>query len=119
MQTNFEQVVEAANHLSAEEIQKLGEWVREKEREIIQKNGKNEKIEEKAGKFNLAMKWIEKNQNEFLGKWVCLDGDKLISYGEDGTKVYDEAIAKGIESPFMEFVKEDETHYMGGWEKCR
>ena len=119
MQTTFEKVIETASRLSSEEIHKLGEWVREKEKQNIQKNGGNEKVEEKVRKFNLAMKWIEENRAEYLGKWVCLDGDKLIGFGEDGTKVYNEAIAKGIKSPFMEFVKEEETHYLGGWEKCR
>lgn len=81
-------------------------------------SNKNQKVEEEVRKFNLAMNWIKENRDKYLGKWVCLDGDVLIGYGEDGTKVYNEAKAKGIEIPFMEFVKEEETAYLGGWEGC-
>lgn len=119
MQTTFEKVIETASSLSPEEIHKLGEWVREKERQTNRTNGRNEKIEEEIGKFNLAMKWIADNKKEYLGKWVCLDGNDLISYGEDAVKVYNEAIAKGIEIPFVNEVREEETAYLGGWEACQ
>ena len=118
MQTTYENVIETASRLSAEEIHKLGEWVREKEWRNMQKNRKSENIEEEVRKFNLAMKWIKDNQNEYRGKWVCLDGDKLISYGEDAVKVHREAKNKGIETPFVVEVREEETAYLGGWEAC-
>ena len=119
MQTTFEQVLEAVNHLSAEEIHKLGELVREKETENNNKNRKTENVEEEVRKFNLAMKWIKENRNEYLGKWVCLDGDKLISYGEDAVKVHQEAKRTGITIPFVVEVREEETAYLGGWEACQ
>jgi Family of unknown function (DUF5678) len=118
MQTTIEQVIEAASHLSSKEIHELGKWIREKESLGVKTNAKNAEVEEKIRKFKLAMKWIAENRNEYLGQWVCLDGNQLISCGKDGTKVYQEAIAKRIESPFMEFIKEEDTHYLGGWEKC-
>ena len=119
MQTTYEEVIEAASRLSSEEIHKLGEWIREKESQNVKTNGKNAEVEEEVRKFNLAMKWIRENRDEYLGKWVCLDSDRLISFGEDAVKVYDEAIAKGIEIPFVNEVREEETAYLGGWEACR
>lgn len=51
MPTTFEQVIEAVNHLSAEEIHQLGELVREKETQNSEKaekksknQGRNQKI---------------------------------------------------------------------------
>lgn len=119
MQTTFEEVVEAVNHFSAEEIHKLSELVREKEQQFIEKSAKNGKVEEEIEKFKSAMKWIEDNRADFLGKWVCLDGDNLISFGDDAVKVYDEAIAKGIEIPFVNQIREEEKAYLGGWEACQ
>jgi Family of unknown function (DUF5678) len=119
MQSTIEQVIEAASHLSSKEIHELGKWVRQKESLGVKTNGKNAEVEEEVRKFNLAMKWIKENRDEYLGKWVCLDGDKLISSGEDGVKVYNEAIAKGIEIPFVNEVRVEETAYLGGWEACR
>lgn len=119
MQTTFEQVVEAVHRLSAEEIHKLGVLVREKERQNEEKSEKRARIEEEIRKFNLAMKWIDEHRDKYLGKWVCLDGDRLISFGEDGVEVYNEAVAKGIEIPFVNQVREEEKAYLGGWEACR
>lgn len=73
--------------------------------------------QERNEKFQKALKWIEKNRQEYLGKWVCLDGDKLIASGDDAKKVYAEAKAKGIEIPFIEQVREKEpSAYWGGWD---
>jgi hypothetical protein len=119
MQASYEQVIEAVKHFSDEEIHKLGEFVREKELQNNEKSKKSAKVEEEIRKFNLAMKWIDEHRQEYLGKWICLDGDNLISFGNDGDEVYNQAKRSGIEIPFMELVKEEETAYLGGWEACR
>lgn len=119
MQTTYEQIIEAARQLSPEEIEKLGEWARRQQSAPQESNGKDAEVEEEIKKFNLAMKWIRGRRQEYLGQWVCLDGDRLISSGKDSERVYEDALKQGIKTPFLEFVKEEETHYMGGWEACR
>lgn len=119
MQTTYEQIIEAARQLSPEEIEKLGEWARRQQSAPQESKGKDAEVEEEVRKFNLSMKWIVENRQEYLGKWVCLDGDRLISSGKDSERVYEDALKEGIKAPFLEFVKEEETHYMGGWEACR
>ncbi|MGI8669439.1 MAG: hypothetical protein ACR2J3_06250 [Aridibacter sp.] len=119
MQTNYEQIIEAARRLSPEEIEKLGEWARRQRfvrRESVEKNTD---VEEEVRKFNLAMKWIADNKKEYLGKWVCLDGDELISYGSDAVEVDKEARAKGIKAPFVVEIIEEPEYYGGGIEMCR
>lgn len=34
--------------------------------------------------------WLTKHSREFVGKWVALDGDRLLAAGEDGLDVYRE-----------------------------
>ena len=66
--------------------------------------------------FQLAISWIDEHRDEYLGQWVCLDGNKLIANGPDAKQVYRRAKAKGIKIPFIEQVREDETSpYWGGW----
>ena len=72
---------------------------------------------ERNEKFQKALHWIDENRAEFLGKWVCLDGEMLIAHGADAKQVYDEAKSKGIKIPFIEQVREKETSaYWGGWD---
>ena len=80
---------------------------------------RNAKLEEELRKYKLATQWVEENRDEYIGKWVCLDGDKLISFGEDGVKVHREAKAKGVEIPFVVQVIEEPKFYGGGIEMCQ
>ncbi len=120
MQTTFEQIIEAARHLSPEEIRKLGEWVREQqELQNAESDGGRTELEEELQKYKLATKWIDEHRREYLGQWVCLDGEELISHGEDGVEVHREAKAKGIEVPFVVQIVEEPKYYGGGIERCQ
>ncbi len=113
MTPNFEKVIESIQQLPPIEQEKVLHWLEEKRKPRPTGENWNERVE----KFHSAMRWIDEHRAEFLGKWVCLDGDKLISYGEDAKKVYSEAKAKGIEIPFIEQVREEETApFWGGWD---
>ncbi len=113
MTPNFEKVIESIQQLSLVEQEKVWHWLEEKRkprRVAMDWQERNEK-------FRLAQLWIDEHRREFLGKWVCLDGETLISYGEDAKAVYREARAKGIKIPFIEQVREKETApYWGGWD---
>lgn len=119
MQPTYEQVIEAARQLSPEEIEKLGEWARQQQSVPEIASSKDAAVREEVRKFNLAMEWIREHRQEYLGKWVCLDGDELISYGDGALEVHREAKAKGIKAPFLEHLVEEPKHYIGGWEACR
>lgn len=119
MQTNYEQIIEAARGLSPEEIEKLGEWARRQRFVRRESVKKNTDVEEEVRKFNLAMKWIDEHREEYLGQWVCLDGDELISYGEDALEVHNQAKAKGIKAPFLERIIDEPKHFSDGWEACQ
>ncbi len=113
MTPNFEQVVETIQKLSAAEQEKVLRWLEEKKRPRKSENNWDERTE----KFHLAMRWIDENREKYLGKWVCLDGDKLISSGIEAKEVFAEAKAKGIKIPFIEQVRKEETSpFWGGFD---
>ena len=70
--------------------------------------------QEKSDKLRQAMTWIKAHRAEYAGQWVCLDGDQLISHGSEAKKVYAEADAKNISSPFVEYIEKDNLPF-GGW----
>lgn len=73
--------------------------------------------QERNEKFQKALRWIDEYRAEYLGKWVCLDGETLIAHGADAKQVYAEAKSKGIKIPFIEQVREKEPSvYWGGWD---
>lgn len=59
--------------------------------------------------------WVEAHREEFLGQWVALDGAKLVAHGTEARAVYDEARARGIESPYLDQVLPTVDAYVGGW----
>ncbi|MFN7949167.1 MAG: hypothetical protein U0Z53_27685 [Blastocatellia bacterium] len=59
--------------------------------------------------------WLNQHWREYLGQYVCLEGDRLVSSGADGRRVFAEARAAGIEVPFMVRVEDPTAPQMGGW----
>lgn len=123
MTPTFEQAVEMARNLPPADFEKFIEWAKHQQPQNGKQNeAKRKKVEEDVRKFRLAMKWINEHRQEYLGQWVCLDGDKLISHGTDAMKVHAEAKAAGIKSPFMEQIVQEEktgSYIIGGFEACR
>jgi hypothetical protein len=113
MTPDFEQIIKSIQQLPAVEQDKILQWLEEKRKP----RSAGEDWQKGNEKFHLAMRWIDQNRQKFLGKWVCLDGETLISYGDDAKKVYEEAKAKGVKIPFIEQVREEETvPFWGGWD---
>ena len=119
MQATFEQAVEIVSTLPPSDLQKLGRWIQSQQQQYVQSELKRLQVEEEVRKFQLAMRWLDEHRQEYLGQWVCLDGDSLISQGDDALKVHAEAKAKGIRVPFVEHIVEEPEAYLGGWEACQ
>lgn len=60
-------------------------------------------------------KWLEENQDKYIGKWVVLDGDKLVGAGDDPKPFVEEARANGVKVPFVQFIEDDSIPFTGGW----
>lgn len=62
------------------------------------------------------MAWAARPDPAYFSKWVVLDGHSVVASGSDGKAVYDEALAKGITSPFLIFASPAEREpFVGGW----
>lgn len=81
------------------------------------KNGDFPKVRRTKTKvdFSKQRKWLEENRNNYIGKWVVLDGDKLVGAGDDPKPFVDEARANGVKIPFVQFIEDDSVPFMGGW----
>ena len=120
MQTNFEQAIEIIKALPPEDFQRLDEWIDAQKRQDEKANQKKQKLDAEIEKYKQARKWINEHSEEYLNKWVCLEGDKLIAADDDGRIVYQKAKQVGIKSPFLHhIVEEPEFFYGGGYELIR
>jgi hypothetical protein len=112
MSANFEKVIQSIQQLSAAEQEKVLRWLKDTRKPKIAASDWSEQAE----KFHLALRWLEEHRQAYLGQWVCLDGETLVSNGEDARQVYKEAKAKGVAVPFIQQVREeDDTPFWGGW----
>ena len=111
--TTLEQVINIARNLPPEALRSLREWIEEQE-----KNAATQRHEDLSQRdeerFRDSLRWVDEHRDEYLGQWVALDGDRLVSYGRDAKKVYEEARAAGVQSPFLKRVTKDDLPF-GGW----
>lgn len=61
------------------------------------------------------LRWVEEHRAEYAGQWVAVRGDKLLSSGTDGKKVYEAARAAGDECPFVTRVEPADELPFAGW----
>jgi hypothetical protein len=65
--------------------------------------------------FSKTRDWLELHRSEYVGKWVVLDGGELIGAGVDPRPIVEEARARGVKVPFVEFIRDDSQPFVGGW----
>lgn len=107
----YEQVLEAVRTLSPEEVQKLVQQINaERQLTAPSTNGTTAMKHSRERE----MRWLSEHEAEYAGQWLALDGDRLISRGEDMKAVFAEAQTLGVENPFMAYAESNEPA-MGGW----
>ncbi|MBS1811665.1 MAG: hypothetical protein JST84_26120 [Acidobacteria bacterium] len=121
----FEQVVAMVSSLPTHDRERFKEWFKQQERLDTKTNGSPaiesstqpmpSTLEEREARFQRALRWLEENKAKYLGQWVALDGDRLLAAGTDGKQVYAEAVAAGVEVPFLKRVIEEPEPYYAGW----
>ncbi|MFN7924826.1 MAG: DUF5678 domain-containing protein [Bryobacteraceae bacterium] len=50
------------------------------------------------------IKWINTHRAEYAGKWVALEGARLLAVGDDAKEVLDAARAAGVAEPLLDHV---------------
>ena len=53
------------------------------------------------------MQWIRENAGRYLGEWLALEGERLISHGSTLKEVDAEARSRGVEEPLFYHVPQD------------
>ena len=99
----FESVLAAAKMLSLEEQRRLAQHLESQSAQLPEHaNGGDSTADHRERE----MRWFadEKNRAKYGSQWVALDGDQLLSHGEDLRRVYAEARAKGVEVAFTGYV---------------
>lgn len=59
--------------------------------------------------------WLQENWRAYLGQWVAIAGDQLISANPDGHIVFADARAAGIQVPYVVHVEDPTQAEIGGW----
>ena len=112
---SFEQVLEVVKALPIMDRRRLQHWLIEDARaqSYAGDNGETKP----AYPREREMRWFadEQNRAKYGGQWVALDGDQLLSHGENLRQVYAEAKAKGVQSPFTGYVDPLDALPFGGW----
>ena len=59
--------------------------------------------------------WLMKNQGDYAGQWLALEGDELIAHGYDLVEVSKEAKAKGVDNPIFAHAEDSNALPFAGW----
>ncbi len=107
----YEQAIEMVQTLLPADRQRLQQWLAEEDN----KNGHSQPVS--TTPRALEMRWLadEQNRAQYGGQWVALEGEQVLSHGEDLRRVYAEAQAKGVRVPFTSFVEPLDALPFGGW----
>ena len=65
--------------------------------------------------FSQIAEWLAQNRLNYIGKWVVLDGGRLIGSGDDPRPIVAQARAEGVTAPFVELIQDESEPFMGGW----
>lgn len=114
MNPTYEQAIEVIRRLPPPEREKVRVWIDEENQKSVVGKSDVEKLERDEEKFHRALQWIDEHRREFDRQWVVLEGNQLISCGENAREVYDEALSKGIQTPFLKRIKAEILPW-GGW----
>jgi len=111
--TTFEHAKAVVQALLPEDRQRLRQWLFEEERR--QEGCAASSAPQPPPDFEREQRWLSEHQREYIGQWVALDGDQLLSHGKDLNRVFDEAQAQGVNASFTAFIEDPNQPWMGGW----
>lgn len=114
--TTFEQAVEVVNSLPTNDRGRFSEWFKEQERLDTKPKPTPASVDKEIAQFKKTQEWLAEHREQFMGQWVCLEGDQLIAHGMDALQVHAQAKAAGIKAPFLEHIVEDNEPFFAGWE---
>jgi antitoxin (DNA-binding transcriptional repressor) of toxin-antitoxin stability system len=67
-----------------------------------------------AERERTEFKWLALNRHRYAGRWVALDGDRLLAVGDSGREVY-AAIANQGRTPLVTRIEPEDELPFAGW----
>jgi hypothetical protein len=68
-----------------------------------------------VAKFMVEQQWVETHRNEFAGKWVALEGERLLASGDSAKTVFRLALDTGAQRPLVLKVEPSNQPPFAGW----
>lgn len=65
--------------------------------------------------FSREQEWLRKNRQKFIGRWIVLDGNRLVGAADDPKEIVEKARSEGVKIPFVKFITDDSEPFSGGW----
>jgi len=59
--------------------------------------------------------WVRSHWREYVGRWVALEGSRLLAEAAGAREALEKANASGVVSPFLVHVTEPSELPFGGW----
>ena len=82
---------------------------------LLQAPAEPAKSRPEVSRFTLEQQWIERNRKEYAGKWVALEGDRLLAFAETAKAVYRAASEIGVQRPLVVKVEPPDQPPFAGW----
>jgi hypothetical protein len=112
MTLSLDEIIKLIEQLPAADQERIRQWLESKEAT----DGEGHGSQAHANRSANSLRWLHENGEKYSGRWVALDGDRLIASGPTAKEVYSRAKAEGVEIPFVELVTDREpVPFTGGW----
>jgi len=112
MMLSVDQIIKSIAQLSVAEQERIRRWLEEKGATT----GEVHRSQAHADRSAKSLRWLYENREKYSGRWVALDGDRLLASGLTAKEVYSKAKAEGVEIPLVELVTDPEpVPSTGGW----
>ncbi len=106
---NVQEVIRAAEQLPSAEQQQVLKALQNK------LNRPRTAIDETAQARARRLEWLKAHREEYAGQYVALSGDKLVGHGSKISEAREQALANGVENPFLIRLESIETILPAGW----
>ncbi|HNJ39244.1 MAG TPA: hypothetical protein PKZ53_02055 [Acidobacteriota bacterium] len=83
---------------------------------IISPSLPDEDQEVRATKRQQREEWLKANYADYAGKYIALDGNRLLGVGQNYAQVRKAALQAGVKDAYIDFVHPPNAKgFMGGW----
>lgn len=111
----LDELKQQVTDLTAAEMRQLASYLLGKAEEIDQTPPSPISPLQPEHKRELVMQWLKAHRSEYGGKYVALDGDRLLAVGATYREVVEAAQQSGVINPFIDYVSPPDGVGFGGW----